>query len=166
MSLIWFYFTFSEYLTGYYGHEPNEMRVFWYKFSGDFAPFFWTMILCNFFLPVTILCNRKTRTIPGILIASISVVIGMWMERLIIVVPSLANPRLPYPTGVYIPTHTEWMLFIGGLSVFVLGYMIFARFFPVISIWEIEEGRHESSKIVTERIASYMPDMEPTSAAE
>ncbi len=163
MSLIWFYFTFSEYLTGYYGHEPNEMRVFWYKFAGDFAPYFWAMIICNFALPVAILCNRRTRTIPGILIASISVVIGMWMERLIIVVPSLANPRLPYPTGIYIPTHTEWMLFIGGVSVFILGYMIFARFFPVISIWEIEEGRHESARAVTERITSYMPDPEPSS---
>jgi molybdopterin-containing oxidoreductase family membrane subunit len=166
MSLLWFYFTFSEYLTGYYGHEPNEMRVFWYKFAGDFAPYFWTMILCNFFLPVLLLCNRKTRTIPGILIASISVIIGMWLERLIIVVPSLANPRLPYPTGIYIPTHTEWMLFIGGISVFVLGYMTFARFFPVISIWEIEEGRKESVKTVAERISSYMPDSESASAGE
>ena len=166
MSLIWFYFTFSEYLTGFYGHEPNEMRVFWYKFAGDFAPFFWAMIVCNFALPVALLCNSKTRTIPGILIASISVIIGMWMERLIIVVPSLANPRLPYPTGIYIPSHTEWMLFLGGISVFILGYMIFARFFPVISIWEIEEGRHESAKIVTERITSYMPDPEPSTAGE
>ena len=166
MSIIWFYFTFSEYLTGYYGHEPNEMRVFWYKFAGDFAPFFWAMIALNFALPVAILCNRKTRTIPGILIASISVIIGMWLERLIIVVPSLANPRLPYPTGIYIPSHTEWMLFIGGISVFILGYMIFARFFPVISIWEIEEGRHESARIVTERINSYMPDPEPSAARE
>ena len=166
MSIIWFYFTFSEYLTGFYGHEPNEMRVFWYKFAGDFAPFFWAMIALNFALPVAILCNRKTRTILGILIASISVIIGMWLERLIIVVPSLANPRLPYPTGIYIPSHTEWMLFIGGISVFILGYMIFARFFPVISIWEIEEGRHESAKIVTERINSYMPDPEPSTAWE
>jgi Ni/Fe-hydrogenase subunit HybB-like protein len=166
MSIIWFYFTFSEYLTGFYGHEPNEMRVFWYKFEGDFAPFFWAMIALNFALPVAILCNRKTRTILGILIASISVIIGMWLERLIIVVPSLANPRLPYPTGIYIPSHTEWMLFIGGISVFILGYMIFARFFPVISIWEIEEGRHESARIVTERINSYMPDPEPSAARE
>jgi molybdopterin-containing oxidoreductase family membrane subunit len=167
MSLIWFYFTFSEYLTGYYGHEPTEMRVFWYKFTGDFAPYFWAMIALNFALPVAILCNRKTRTILGILIASISVIIGMWLERLIIVVPSLANPRMEgYLTGIYIPSHTEWMLFIGGISVFILGYMLFARFFPVISIWEIEEGRHESAKIVTERITSYMPDPEPSTAGE
>jgi molybdopterin-containing oxidoreductase family membrane subunit len=158
MSIIWFYFTFSEYLTGFYGHEPNEMRVFWYKLKGAFAPYFWAMIVCNFLLPVAILSNRKTRTIPGILIASISVIIGMWLERLAIVVPSLANPRLPYPTGIYIPTHTEWMLFVGGVAVFLLGYMLFARFFPVISVWEIEEGRDESVKLVAERVTSYQPD--------
>jgi len=32
MSLLWFYFTFSEYLTTFYGNEPDEMRVFFYKF--------------------------------------------------------------------------------------------------------------------------------------
>jgi len=84
----------------------------------------------------------------------------MWLERLIIVVPSLANPRLPYPTGIYIPSSTEWTLFLGGVAVFVLGYMMFARFFPVISVWEIQEGRQESAKAVTESIASYMPDTE------
>jgi len=44
--------------------------------------------------------------------------------------------------------------------------MLFARFFPVISIWEIEEGRHDSAKVVTERIASYMPNPQPASAQE
>src|SRR3970040_1563697 len=83
MSLLWFYFTFSEYLTGFYGHEPNEMRVFWYKFSGAYAPYFWTMVTCNFLVPLILLSNRKTRTIPGILIASISVIIGMWLGRVV-----------------------------------------------------------------------------------
>jgi molybdopterin-containing oxidoreductase family membrane subunit len=166
MSLLWFYFTFSEYLTGYYGHEPNEMRVFWSKFRGEYAPYFWAMVTCNFLVPLVLLGYRRLRTITGILFASISVIVGMWLERLIIVVPSLANPRLPYPTALYAPTHTEWMLFAGGVSVFVLGYVLFARFFPVISIWEIEEGRKESARAVSERISSYMPDPHPTSAAE
>ncbi len=166
MSLIWFYFTFSEYLTGFYGNEPNEMRVFWYKWSGDYSPYFWAMIICNFVIPVGILCNRKTRKIPGILFASICVIAGMWLERLNIVVPSLANPRLPYATGIYIPSHTEWTLFIGAVAVFLLGYIVFARFFPVISIWEIEEGREEGAKVVAERVTSYMPDTEPPVTSE
>jgi len=161
MSLLWFYFTFSEYLTGFYGHEPNEMRVFFYKLAGSFSPFFWGMVTCNFVIPVIILANPKTRKIPGILIASITVVIGMWLERLIIVVPSLANPRLAYPTGIYVPTLTEWSLLLGGVSVFILGYMVFAKFFPLISIWEIKEGQEHSVKEVTERITSYLPDPAP-----
>jgi molybdopterin-containing oxidoreductase family membrane subunit len=161
MSFLWFYFTFSEYLTTYYGSEPDEMRVFWYKFTGDIAPLYWLMLICNFIIPLVLLSNRKTRTIKGILIASISVVIGMWLERLIIVVPSLANPRLPYPTGIYIPTLTEWSLFAGGVAVFILGYLLFAKFFPVISVWEIQEGRATSIKEVAHRLRSYLPDELP-----
>ncbi len=158
MSFLWFYFTFAEYLTGFYGHEPNEMRVFLYKFTGDYAPWFWMMGICNFLIPVVILVNPKTKKIPGILIASISVVIGMWLERLIVVVPSLANPRLPYPTGIYIPSLTEWSLFAGGVAVFVLAFMLFAKLFPLISIWEIQEGREKSVHAVAERLKSYLPD--------
>jgi Ni/Fe-hydrogenase subunit HybB-like protein len=158
MSIIWFYFTFSEYLTTYYGNEPDEMRVFFYKFIGDFSPYFWLMVVCNFIIPVTLLSNKKTRKITGILFASISVIVGMWLERLIIVVPSLANPRLEYPTGIYIPTLTEWGLFAGGVAVFILGFVLFAKFFPLISIWEIQEGRESSIKEVAHRLRSYLPD--------
>ncbi len=157
MSLIWFYFTFSEYLTGVFGAEPHEMHIIMYKFTGPFAPFFWGMILCNFVLPVIIISFKKFRTIPGILVASIAVVIGMWLERLIIVVPSLANPRLDLPIGIYIPTILEWALFAGGLAVFVMGFMLFSKFFPLISIWEIEEGRTHGRKEVEARIESYLP---------
>ncbi len=154
MSLLWFYFTFSEYLTAYFGGEPSEMRVFMFKLAGPYAPYFWGMVACNFLIPVLLLSSRRTRKIPGILIASIAVVIGMWLERLNIVVPSLANPRLPYASGFYVPSLVEWAMFAGGMATFILGFVVFARFFPLISIWEIEEGRRES---VVERIKSYMP---------
>ena len=157
MSLLWFYFTFSEYLTGVFGAEPHEMDVILYKFTGPYALFFWAMVLFNFVIPVIILAFKKFKTIKGILIASITVVIGMWLERLNIVVPSLANPRMELGTGMYFPSLTEWSLFIGAVAVFVLGYVLFSKFFPVISIWEIEEGREESVEEVEKRVKSYLP---------
>jgi molybdopterin-containing oxidoreductase family membrane subunit len=157
MSLLWFYFTFAEYLTTFYGHEPDEMRVFLYKFTGGYSPFFWFMVICNFIIPVVFLSNKKLKTIPGILITSIAVVIGMWLERLIIVVPSLANPRLPFTTGIYIPSLTEISLLAAAVAAFILGFMIFAKLFPLISIWEIKEGREESVRIVSERLNEYLP---------
>ena len=157
MSLLWFYFTFSEYLTGIFGSEPHELDVIFYKFTGTYAIFFWAMVLCNFLIPVVILAFKKFKTIKGILIASISVVIGMWLERLNIVIPSLANPRMELGTGMYIPSITEWSLFIGAIAVFVLGFVMFSKFFPIISIWEIEEGRKESVEEVEKRVKSYLP---------
>lgn len=157
MSIIWFYFTFSEYLTGIFASEPHEMHIIMYKFAGPYAVFFWSMVLCNFVVPVVLLSFKRFKTIKGIFIASCTVVIGMWLERLIIVVPSLANPRMELPLGIYVPTLTEWALFAGGIAVFILGYMVFSKVFPIISIWEIEEGRTEGIKEVEERVHSYLP---------
>jgi len=161
MSLLWFYFTFSEYLTAFFGNEPSEMRVFYYKLTGPYAPFFWGMVAANFVIPVLILSFRRTRTIPGILVASSTIVIGMWLERLNIVAPSLANPRLPYPTGFYIPSLVEWAIFVGGIASFILGFVLFARFFPLISLWEIREGRKESVHVTSERLRGYLPEPLP-----
>lgn len=158
MSLLWFYFTFSEYLTGFFGHEPSEMRVFWAKFSGPYAPYFWTMVLCNFIIPVIILSFRRTKTITGIFIASVAVLIGMWLERFTIIVPTLANPRLPFPSGIYFPTWIEWGVTLGCFSFFVFLYLLFSRFFPIISIWEIREGKEMALKEVQERIRGYLPE--------
>src|SRR4030065_281383 len=78
MSLLWFYFTFTENLTAFYGAEPAHLTVFWAKFTGEYAPFFWTMVLCCFVIPLAILANRKTRTVTGTTIASIFVIVCMW----------------------------------------------------------------------------------------
>ncbi len=158
MSLLWFYFTFSEFLTAFFGNEPSEMRVFAYKLSGPYAPFFWGMVVCNFVLPTTILVFRRLRTIKGIFVASALVVVGMWLERLNIVIPSLANPRLPYPTGFYVPSIVEWGMFAGAVATFILGFVLFARFFPLISVWEIQEGREQSVEETSDRLREYLPD--------
>jgi molybdopterin-containing oxidoreductase family membrane subunit len=158
MSFLWFYFTFAEYLTGVYGSEPHEMKTILYKFTGDYWPIFWGMILFNFIIPVIILTNKKLKSIRGIFIASSAVIVGMWLERLNIVVPSLANPRLQITPQIYIPSLVEWALFLAGLTVFILAFLLFSKFFPVISIWEIEEGRKGGMEVVKERISSYQPD--------
>lgn len=157
MSLLWFYFTFAEYLTTFYGHEPPEMRVFLYKFVGNYSFFFWFMVVCNFLIPIIFLTNKKLKTIGGILFTSIAVVLGMWLERLIIIVPSMANPRLPYPTGIYIPSLTEISLLLAATAAFVLGFIGFSKLFPLISIWEVKEGREESVRTVSERLNEYLP---------
>src|SRR5438477_10910351 len=85
MSLLWAYFIYNERLTAWYGNETSEIAVLRVTQSGSFAPLYWTMIVCNFVVPLTILSFRKLRTITGCVLASFSVVIGMWLERFLII---------------------------------------------------------------------------------
>jgi len=157
MTLLWFYFTFTEYITVYYGGEPIHMTIFWSKFTGRFAPYFWGMFLFCFVIPLPLLSLRKTRTPFGTLVASVSIIIGMWLERFVIVVPTLTNPRLPNEAVIYFPTWVEWSVLAGCVSFFVLLYMIFTKVFPIVSIWEVREGREKSMAEVQERIKTYLP---------
>ncbi len=137
MCCLWFYFTFAEHLTAWYAQEPNELTVFNAKLLGRFAPLVWAMFVFCFVVPFAILSNRRTRTIAGTLVASISVNIGMWLERFTIVVPSLSNPRAPVHTFVYSPSWVEWSLMAGCFAAFALLYMTFTKLFPIISMWEL-----------------------------
>ena len=159
MSLLWFYFTFAEFLTTYYGGEPMHMVVFLSKTEGKFSPLFWTMVVSCFVIPFALLANGRTRTrIWGTVVASIFVEIGMWLERFLIVVPSLSYPRLPLTAPSYVPSWVEWSLFAAFVSMFILLYAVFTKFFPIVSIWEVREGREHSVSEVTERVLSYLPE--------
>lgn len=158
MTLLWFYFTFAEYITTYYGHEPMEMTVFYAKFSGRYAPMFWAMFFFCFAVPFTILSRARTRTVKGTLIASISINIGMWLERFTIVIPTLVNPRIHNNMGSYAPSWVELSIMAGCFASFLLLYTLFTKLFPIVSIWEIQEGREVAVKEVEARIQSYLPE--------
>jgi molybdopterin-containing oxidoreductase family membrane subunit len=157
MTMLWFYFTFSEFLTTWYGAEPTHMAVWWEKIAGRYAPHFWTMFLTCFVIPMTFLAPRRFRTITGTVIASISVNIGMWLERYLIVVPTLVNPRMPYGEGTYHGTWVEWSILIGCFSAFILLYTLFTKFFPIVAIWEVREGRDHALQQVHERVKMGLP---------
>ena len=144
MSLLWTYFVFAERLTVWYGNESAEMAVFNATQRGPFAPLYWTMVVCNFVVPVSILSIKKLRTITGCVIASFGVVVGMWLERFLIVVPSLSHKFLPYSWGHYQPRPVEIMIMTSTFAAMCLLYVLFSKFVPIISIWELKAGEHPS----------------------
>ena len=140
MSLLWGYFVFAERLTIWYGNEPSEMEVFWVTQRGSFAPLFWTMVVCNFVVPLTILSLKRLRTISGCVVASCGVLVGMWIERFLIVVPSLSHKHLPYSWGHYSPQPVEIIITTATFAAMILLYTLFAKLVPIISVWELKVG--------------------------
>jgi len=140
MALLWGYFVFNERLVTYYGNKPAEMAVFWRTQRESFAPLYWTMVIGNFVLPLVILGIKRFRTITGCVIASIGVVIGMWLERFLIIVPSLGHKYLPYSYGIYRPSPFEITIAASTFAAMTLLYILFAKVVPIISIWELKAG--------------------------
>jgi Ni/Fe-hydrogenase subunit HybB-like protein len=141
LTFTWMYFTLTEYLTTFYGNEPAEMAVFRAKLSGEFAWLFWTQVFLCAVVPLVVIIPKRLRTIRGLVAASIGVNIGMWLERFLIVVPTLTRPRLSSSIGLYVPTWIEWAVMAGCAAGLVLLVLLFARLFPIVSLWEVREGR-------------------------
>ena len=71
-------------------------------------------------------------------VISIFVNIGMWFERFVIVVTSLAQDFLPSSWGYYEPTWVDVMTFVGSFGLFMTLFLLFIRFLPVLAISEIK----------------------------
>jgi len=140
MSLLWGYFTFVERLTTWYGNTSAEMAVFWETQTGSYSPLFWTMVFCNFLIPFPLLAIKKLRTITGCVIAASTIVVGMWLERFLIIVPSLARKNLPYTWSSYRPQPVEIMITVATFAAMMLLYALFSKAVPIISIWELKVG--------------------------
>jgi molybdopterin-containing oxidoreductase family membrane subunit len=140
MSAFWGYFTLAEFLTTGYSTLTNESAVLHAKLTGEYAPAFWIMVVGNLVIPFAILFWRKGRTPTGTFLASLSILVGMWVERFLIVAPSLTRPSLGLLPATYSPSITEIAITAGSLALFALLFLLFFKVFPAISVWEVEEG--------------------------
>jgi Ni/Fe-hydrogenase subunit HybB-like protein len=145
MSLLWGYFVFNERLTAWYGNSPHEMNVFWSTQTGDYSPLFWTMVLCNFVIPFPLLAIRRLRSVTTAVLASCCIVVGMWLERFLIIVPSLSRKSLPYAWGSYSPEWPEIVIMVASFAAMALLYVLISKVVPLISIWELKAGEQPAA---------------------
>lgn len=143
MTLIWFYFFMAENLTTYYGNEAAPMTVLRERVIGRYQIPWLLMVLTNVVIPFILLTLR--RTVRGVTVAGASVCIGMYLERFMIVVPTLLNPRLPLVEprtlglSSYTPSWVEFASIIGSFAVFSLLYYLFTKIVPIVPVSEVRE---------------------------
>ncbi|MFQ6040684.1 MAG: NrfD/PsrC family molybdoenzyme membrane anchor subunit [Candidatus Poribacteria bacterium] len=139
LCCFWLYSMIVEFLFAFYGKESAELHLLWSKFFGEYALLFWLMFSFVFVIPFIVLAAPKLRSIRNLVIISILINIGMWMERYSIIIPSGAHPYLPWGVGSYTPSWVEWSITAGWFAGFVLLLLLFVRFFPSLTIWEVKE---------------------------
>jgi Ni/Fe-hydrogenase subunit HybB-like protein len=139
MTLIWGYFYFSEFLTGWYSRFPEDYAVSG-SYFGHYLPLFLVVILCNFVIPLPALAlSRVRRSVPALFVVSLVINVGMWAERALIIVPSLARRNDPSVWHNYFPSWVEISYITGSLAFFALLYVVFSKIFPITAMADIKE---------------------------
>jgi len=140
-TLIMSYFNLQEYAVHGYKLEGEMGFHFAQLMTGPFAGLFWFYILGSILLPGLLILIPRTRTIPGITAAAVLALLGMYVERYLIVVAGFRVPLMPYEPASYAPTWVELSILAGAIALFMLIISVFAKLFPVISVWEVVEHR-------------------------
>lgn len=132
------YFTFSDYLTKWYGSEKNDELLIQLLFK----EFYWPFIISNYIgvlLPLIVVGIAKFRTITNITLTAVVVIIALWLNRYLIVIPTLQSPYLPIQDSraewsIYSSTWVEWSLTAAGIALFCLLFTIASKFIPIVTV--------------------------------
>ncbi len=144
LAALFGYFTFSDYLTKWYGSEKNDESLIKILFS----QYYWSFIFSNYIgvlVPLLVVGIPKLRTIPNITFSALIVVVALWFNRYLIVIPTLESPYLPIQDSrpeylLYSGTWVEYALMAAGVALFCLLFTLASKFVPVINVSEMSDA--------------------------
>jgi len=128
-----------EYFIAWYSGELMERDVFWDRLFGDYWWGGWMMIIANVLVPQLLWSRRMRTNLNAFFVISIIVNIGMWFERFVIIVPTLARSFEPWKFVNHQITPVEAGIIVGSFGFFFLLFLLFLRYLPGISTAEIKE---------------------------
>ncbi len=130
---------FSEIWMAWYGHSLYEWGTTIERVFGPYGWSYWALIFFNCAFPLVALWSKKVRRSEFWLeMVCISVLIGMWFERYVIVI-TLTRDQVPSSWGRYAPTVWDYATMVGSLGLFFFLFFLFIRYLPMISITEMRE---------------------------
>lgn len=158
VSIVYLYFNINEFLVPGYKLKKFDLIHLEAMFIGKHALAFWFTQITGLILPIILLMFRPFRKPIPITIISVFVIIGAFLKRYLIVIPTQEHPYLPaqhYPEvfHVYFPTWTEIAITGGSFVLVIMIITLLSKLFPVIPIWEVAhdiEKKEQKQKIENE----------------
>ena len=135
----------SENFMAFFGGDRYEIAMTLDRWSGFYAPVYWAMLVCNVLVPQLLWWRRVRRSAWALFALSLVINLGMWMERVLIVVSSTHQDFMPSAWGLFIPTRWDWIFLLGSICTFAWLFLAFIRVLPALSMAEMRELAHEKS---------------------
>jgi hypothetical protein len=130
----------TEFFMAWYGPSEAERSLFWWRATGHFAWAFWIMFTCNVIIPLSLWFKPVRRHMGVMFVLCLFVNVGMWFERFVIIVTSLAHGFEPAMFHInYRMVTTGALITAGAFAWFFMYFLIFVRVLPAFSIAEIKE---------------------------
>ena len=127
-TVFWAYLMWSQFLVIWYGNLPEETGFVFARLWGHWLPVGRAVFLGMFVIPFIGLIGVAPKKFPLTLgIFTTVSLLALWLERYLLVLPSVstaAGPQVGLP---------ELGPTLGLLGLFLVGYALFARTFPMIS---------------------------------
>lgn len=134
-----------EFFIAWYSGAMYEKFAFVNRAFGQYWWAYWIMVSCNVITPQLFWFKAVRTSIPLMFILSIFVNVGMWFERFVIIVTSLANDFLPSSWDQFVPTWVDIGTMVGAFGLFGTLFLLFCRYLPMIAIAEVKAVMPEAN---------------------
>ena len=122
-----------------YGSDVAAKTEFYQRMFGFTSPVFWSEKVLTVVVPQLLWFPVVRRNQPLLVMISAGVILGMWQERYVFTISSLAHNYMPSYWGHFYPTAWDWTALAGTIGLFLTMFFLFLRFAPIVSIAEVRE---------------------------
>ncbi|TCS60924.1 NrfD/PsrC family molybdoenzyme membrane anchor subunit [Varunaivibrio sulfuroxidans] len=161
IAMVWSYLNLIEFASVWYGHDIPAKEVLIAKASGPYSPFFWGMIAFGMVLPFSLLSKKIRRSLLLLFVISLLLNTGMWLERWMIVTPTLSLGFHPFAWNTMWPGWVEWGIELGSFGWFGLLFLIFVKVFPSVSMYEVKEMVYHRKHVVFDDVEAEIAKLYP-----
>jgi molybdopterin-containing oxidoreductase family membrane subunit len=123
-----------EWFTGWYRQAPAELRRQHFEIFGPYGWLYVLLVLMNVLVPQALWSPRARRSPLVVTLVSLSIIVGMWIERMLIILDTLSHDYLPSSWRIFVPTAVDFLIMVGAFGFFTLLMLLFARVTPAASM--------------------------------
>lgn len=152
VSLVYLYFNVNEYLVPGYKLKSADSIHLTELFMGKHAFTFWFVQVGCLLIPILLLLFAPMRKPLPVAIISVFVIIGAWVKRYLIVVPTQEHPyfpiqHVPLKFHHYQPTPIEILITAGSFILVLIIITVLSKLFPVLPVWEMTEHENHNNNL-------------------
>ncbi|HLI82604.1 MAG TPA: NrfD/PsrC family molybdoenzyme membrane anchor subunit [Bryobacteraceae bacterium] len=136
-SVIMAYVYVFEPFINWYSGNYFDIYSTYVRSAGNFAWTYWAFILLGLGVPQLLWWKKNRITPRRLFVIALLIVIGMWLERYMLMVTSLSRDYLPSYWANFAATGADNALLYGSIGLFLCIFLLLIRALPMIPMYEI-----------------------------